>query len=234
MVKKRLSQWFRSRRNALLRWVITTAPRKGDELRILDVGGRADYWQRLGLDFLRQQNARVVILNRSTDELKVLDEGDDTLAYALGDACALDYPDDSFDLCHSNSVIEHVGSAHEMERFASETRRIAPSYFVQTPNYWFPIDPHYWLLPRIHWLPRTIRARLLLWLPLATSGRAKDLSGAIRLADSSHMLSRNQIGALFSDARLHAERFLLLFVKSFTAIRISTNFDPRHAGRTGT
>ena len=134
MLRQRLSQWFRSRRNALLRRVIAAAPRKGAELRILDVGGRADYWERLGLDFLHQQNARVVILNRSTDELRILDSGSDRLAYAVGDGCALDYADDSFDLCHSNSVIEHVGQAQDMERFAAETRRVAPSYFVQTPN----------------------------------------------------------------------------------------------------
>jgi len=47
------------------------------------------------------------------------------------------------------------------------------------------------------------------------------------------MLGRRQMRHLFSDARLHAERFLLFFVKSFTAIRIPTNFEPRHAGRTG-
>jgi hypothetical protein len=203
--------------------VITAAPRKGDELRILDVGGRADYWERLGLDFLRNQNARVVILNRSTDELRALQEGSDRLAYAVGDGCALDYPDNSFDLCHSNSVIEHVGQTYDMERFAAETRRVAPSYFVQSPNYWFPVDPHYWLLPGIHWLPRAIRARLLMWLPLATAGRARDFSTALRLADSSRMLGRGQMRCLFSDARLHAERFLLFFVKSFTAIRIPTH-----------
>lgn len=233
MLKQRLSQWFRSRRNALLRRVIAAAPRKGAELRILDVGGRADYWERLGLDFLHQQNARVVILNRSAEELRVREDGSDRLAYAVGDGCALAYPDDSFDLCHSNSVIEHVGQARDMERFAAETRRVATSYFVQTPNYWFPVDPHYWLLPGIHWLPRSIRARLLMHFPLATAGRAQDLPSAYRLADSSRMLGRRQMHHLFSDARLHAERFLLFFVKSFTAIRIPTNFDPRHAGRTG-
>jgi hypothetical protein len=220
MVKQRLSQRFRSRRNVLLRTVIAAAPRKGEELRILDIGGRADYWQRLGLEFLREQNARVVILNRSDEELRIVEEGIGVLAYALGNGCELDYPDDSFDLCHSNSVIEHVGLAADMERFAAETRRVAPSYFVQSPNYWFPVDPHFWLLPGIHWLPRPIRARMLLWFPLGTFGRAADLREAYRLADSSQMVSRSQMRFLFADARMHAERFLLFFVKSITAIRI--------------
>jgi hypothetical protein len=29
---------------------------------------------------------------------------------------------------------------------------VADRYFVQAPNWWFPVDPHY-LVPGIHWLP---------------------------------------------------------------------------------
>ncbi len=220
MTANSLSDRFRAGRDVRLRELIATAPRRGEELRILDLGGRADYWRWVGLDFLREQKVRIDILNLSVEEQRVQEEGEDVFTYVVGNACALDYGDDSYDLCHANSVIEHVGFAWDMERFAGEARRVAPAIFIQTPNYWFPVDPHFWKLPFIHWLPRPLRARLMLLLPLATVGRAPDLAAAYRFADSSLMLGKAQMRYLFPDARLVAERVLGLFAKSYTAIRL--------------
>lgn len=218
---QRLSDRFRARRDVLLRRVIALAPRQGETLRILDLGGRGVYWRRVGLDFLREQKVTVDILNLTTSEHQAAEEGGDVFSYVVGNACALDYADGSYDLCHANSVIEHVGLWRDMELFAGEVRRVAPAYFVQSPNFWFPVDPHYWRLPFQHWLPRPIRARLMEWLPLAHPGRrAADLAEAFTLVDSSRMLCRRQMAWLFPDAELHAERVLFL-PKSFTAVRQS-------------
>lgn len=219
MDKQSLSARFRSRRDVNLRQFLMNAPRRGEALRVLDLGGRANYWQRVGLDFLRAQKVRVDILNLSVEEQCVLAEGGDVLSYIVGDACALTAADDSYDVCHANSVIEHVGLSREMESFAAEVRRVAPAYYIQSPNFWFPVDPHFWKLPGFHWLPRAARARLLTYLPLAHSGRAPDLAAAYRAADSSNMLGKAQMRYLFPDAELVAERFAGLFAKSYTAIR---------------
>lgn len=214
-----LSERFRAGRDVLLREVIASAPRRGETLRVLDLGGRGVYWRRVGLDFLREHKVAIDILNLSEREHYTAEEGADVFSYVVGDACALPYADASYDLCHANSVIEHVGLWRDMERFAREVRRVAPAYFIQSPNFWFPVDPHYWRLPFQHWLPRPVRARLMEWLPLAHPGRrAADMAEAYTLVDASRMLTRRQMAWLFPDAELRAERLLFL-PKSYTAVR---------------
>jgi Methyltransferase domain len=61
----------------------------------------------------------------------------------VGDGCKLNIPDESYDIAHSNSVIEHVGSWERQKQFASEIRRVGKSFWVQTPAREFFIEPHY-------------------------------------------------------------------------------------------
>ena len=58
----------------------------------------------------------------------------------------------------SNSVIEHVPPQLQ-SKFAEEVARVATRYFVQTPNRYFPIEPHY-QLPLFQFLPKGIRKAL--------------------------------------------------------------------------
>ncbi len=69
----------------------------------------------------------------------------------------LPFADDEFDLVYCSSVIEHVPPARR-ERFAAELRRVGRGWFVQTPAFSFPIEPHA-LLPFAHWLPPALRKR---------------------------------------------------------------------------
>ena len=69
----------------------------------------------------------------------------------------LPFGDGEFDLAYSNSVIEHVAPAARA-RFAAEIRRVARGWWVQTPAYGFPVEPHA-LLPGAHWLPVGLRRR---------------------------------------------------------------------------
>lgn len=222
-MKDRLSHAFRSRRDEHLRQVLAECPRQGSQLRILDIGGRTAYWHRVGIDFLRGIDARITLLNLTADEIAVDASGGatgdtgDLFETAVGSGCALDYADGAFDLCHSNSVIEHVGLWRDMVAFAAETRRVAPAHYVQSPNFWFPIDPHFWGLPGYHWLPRPTRASLLRAFPLATGGRATDVGHGFEMVDAVRLLTRSQMRFLFPDSELTAERLFLL-PKSYTAV----------------
>lgn len=218
--KQRMSENFRRKRDKLLRGFITNAPRKKKTLEIIDLGGSAIYWKRVGHNFLREQNVFVNLVNLTEEELKVSSAPTDIFAYHIGNACKLDFADHSFDICHSNSVIEHVGGWRDMLDFAHEAQRVAPSLYIQTPNFWFPIDPHFASAPMIHWMPRPIRARLMEHFPIATAGKAKDPSTAFGFVDSSRLLTTRQMRALFPDSEIHFEKLAMLS-KSIIAIRTS-------------
>lgn len=219
-MRTRLSNRFRERRDAVLREVIAACPRRGATLRILDVGGRLAYWQRLGLGFLERENVHVTLANISEPELEPLDRAPPFFADVVANGCDLPFEDGAFDLCHSNSVIEHVGVWRQFVAFARETRRVGRSYYVQTPSFAFPIDPHFPAAPFFHWLPGPVRAALVRRLPLASGGRASDLANAYEIVDSSKLLTRGQMRHLFPEATLRAERFGFL-AKSYSAVYIA-------------
>ncbi len=125
-----------------------------------------------------------------------------------GDGTALEYPDRSFDVAFSNSVIEHVPPGQQAA-FASEIARVATSYFVQTPNYWFPIEPH-WQLPLVQFLP--VRARKALNRRFSFGFMPRGHFCEINL------LSVRQMKRLFPDAEIHRERVAGL-TKSIIAVR---------------
>ncbi|RDC59691.1 hypothetical protein HME9302_00883 [Alteripontixanthobacter maritimus] len=193
-----LSYKLRSRRDRFLRKFLVNNGR-----RILDLGGTAHYWRRVGLNFLNENGFTVTIVNLEANDL-----GTGPFKMLVGDATQLDLPDGSFDIVHSNSVIEHVGGQAEIAAFACETRRLAPAHYVQTPNFWFPIDPHFWKFPGFHWLPESVRARLLQKFSIATAGRIGDYQKALHAVRGTRLLSIDQCKALFPESKLTTEKFL--------------------------
>jgi hypothetical protein len=206
---KSLSTKFRRRRDIRLRGLIGSISSRLGAVRILDMGGTVEYWQRVGFEFLRDQNANVTLLNVRDSALTEVGSAHDIFCKHIGDACRLiDFADGQFDLAHSNSVIEHVQTWSNMKAFASETRRVAKHYYVQTPYFWFPIDPHYYRMPLFHWLPRPTRARLLNLLPISSHwGRIKGVDLAFEVVDDARLLDARQFRFLFPEATIIYERF---------------------------
>jgi len=105
------------------------------------------------------------------------------IAYFQGDACALPFADQSFDVVFSNAVIEHVGDIHRQRLFVSEALRVGHRVFLTTPNRWFPIEVHT-RLPLVHWLPKD------------AADRAYDLAGR-GWARENHLLGSGELRRLF-------------------------------------
>lgn len=178
-----------------------------DTTKIIDLGGLPFNWS-----FLRSR-PRVILANI---------EGEpgahgqfETIVY---DGTFVPFSDDTFDISYSNSVIEHVGGPEAVLRFAGEIRRLAPSYYVQTPNKWFFIEPHF-MCAFFHWFPRPIKRKLLLYLtPWAWISKPTQeyVDWAI---DNIRLLSVYDMRALFPDATIVRERFLGM-TKSIIAMKL--------------
>jgi len=187
----------------------------GDRFRILDTGGRPRYWEMLPSDLRPKVN--ISILNLGNEVSNFIDPSNDLrVDYEVGDACDLPHEDNAFDLVHSNSVIEHVGSYERMQRFAEEVRRVGRGYFVQTPSFWFPIEPHYGV-PLVHWLPDPMRVCLHTRMRVGFKPRCS-FPEALAQVDGTKIITRWQMSRLFRDAEIHNERFAFV-TKSLIALR---------------
>lgn len=220
--QSRLSASFRRKRSALLRdFIAGEAARRGlPKVRIIDVGGSLAFWKTVGLAFLREKRVHLTIVNHHESEFKP-DSSFADADYIVGDARELQFADNEFDIAHSNSVVEHVGAFTDMMRFAGEIRRIAPAYYVQTPYFWFPVDPHFYRLPAVHWMPPPLQMALMSRFQLGFSAAAKDPEVAARLYESRQLLDRKQFRHLFPDGEHRFERASGL-PKSMIAYRSSS------------
>ena len=167
--------------------------------RVLDVGGTHDNW------LLAPVRPQVTLLN---NERTPLDRSTvpPEFTYLVGDGCQLPFPDSSFDVVYSNSVIEHLGCWEQQVRFAHEVRRVGRSFYVQTPNRRFPVEPHVVGLA-VHWIPRERRAPYLRYLSLHGLIHRRPLSEYQAFVDEVAMLSEEDMRALFPDAAIEAESF---------------------------
>ena len=205
---------MRKRRSQLLLPMILEVFREKGEVEIIDVGGTRTYWNIIPVDVLRAQNVKITIVNFPDTEM-IFD--DPIFSFVAGDGRNLsNFDDNAFDIAHSNSVLEHVGNWEDMRQFAGEIARVGRKYFVQTPSFWFPIEPHC-MTPFFHWLPISIRIQLVLRFELGHWKKATNLSEAKRIVESAQLLTVKKMRAIFSDAIIHTE--WLLFPKSHIAIR---------------
>lgn len=206
---------FRARRFAQVQKLIQSILDEQGHAEILDLGGTETYWL-VGEEFIRSNRDRLHITMVNTERQKV---GQSALFTSVTGS-ATDprlFAGRRFDLVHSNSVIEHVGRWQDMQAFAANTRRLAPRYYMQTPNYWFAYEPHF-RFPGFQYLPERVRAEMIMRFRLGFFSRVGSLEEARDIIEHHRLVSTRQVRKLFPDARIAHEKVFGLN-KSIIAVR---------------
>jgi hypothetical protein len=171
---------------------------------VLDVGGTCETWRMIPV------RPRVTLLNILNYERQ------DGLSFVKGDACALPFASNSFEVAFSNSVIEHLTTWERQQEFAKEITRVGRTYFVQTPNYWFPFEPHF-LTPLFQFLPKKWRKLLAPRFTVRALVEKQTKEGTDRMVEEIRLLTCKDLKLLFPRGRILRERFMG-FTKSFMVI----------------
>lgn len=186
---------------------------------LLDVGGLPGTWTARP-----QILKRIDCLNLHAGAWNSDSHPDHRITTIVGDGCALNFENDSYDIVFSNSVIEHVGDWEHQKAFAKEAMRVGKKLWIQTPSFWCPLEPHF-LAPFVHWLPVQIRRRVLRWFT-PWGWLSKPTQNKIdQTIAFTQLLSKKQFMALFPDCHIITERLFGIFPKSYIAYRINSKMD---------
>ena len=181
--------------------------------KILDVGGFENSLEILDKGFC--DNNEITILNIENVELL-----NKKFKFVLGDATDPGlFPEKSFDIIYCNSVIEHAGDSEQRKILSDNIRKWSHNYFVQTPNFYFPMEPHF-LMPFFQFLPIKLRAYLLNRFSLGYFSKEKNYEDALKIVTSVRLLKKKELLRIFPGAKILKERFLF-----FTKSLIAHNFD---------
>lgn len=188
-------------RNARFEVFAGLADRLEKPIQIIDIGGTADYWRQRG--WAGRDGVHITVVNLGAEPSERAN-----IVVRAGDATKLnEFPDQSFDIAYSNSVIEHLSTIENQQAMAREMRRVAKCYWVQTPNFWFPIEPHFHV-PGWQWMPKSLRVRLLMSYRCGWRGPVNERVIAEQLVDEVRLMTTNELTALFPGAEIWRERFM--------------------------
>jgi hypothetical protein len=208
--EKSISNHFRRKRFDILKRVIDNLPKP---VKILDVGGTQNYWEQMGI--LKSSQLLITILNIEEIEIKY-----PNFTFVKGDARDLkNFNDKEFDIVFSNSVIEHLADLDNQRKMADEIKRVGKSYIVQTPNYYFPIEPHF-LIPLFQFYPEFLKIFLLTHFEIGWFEKQDSKEKARFILKNINLLKKREIQKLFPASTVMKEKIFFL-TKSFIIVNLS-------------
>jgi len=174
---------------------------------LLDIGGKINFWENRGL--AGNNDYKITVLNIEKEKSNY-----SNINCLIGDATNLNqFKNKSFDIVHSNSVIEHLYNFENQKKMVSEIMRVGKKHIVQTPNKYFFLEPHY-LLPFFDIIPKKLKYFILTKTKLSRL-KKWDKKFASQYIEEIRLLSLKEMKELFPNSKIYFEKFLGMN-KSFT------------------
>jgi hypothetical protein len=190
-------------------------PLSGQPISILDAGGSADYWKERGL--VGDERFSISVLNLEGGAAGFGEGRYPGIIEIAGDATKLMdiFSPRQFDIVFSNSLIEHVGDARRQRAMADGVRQVGDAFWVQAPNYYSPLEPHFLSPLCPPYMPEWIR---VIGARISPRGNGTTWRKARQELDSIRLLRDGELEAMFPDAEIVPER-VYGFVKSWMVLR---------------
>ena len=192
-------------------------PYQNRRLRVIDLGGSPGFWTNQPEDWT--EHWKITLANPG----KIEDGPKDKFERLSLGAEEIDPSTlrEKFDLIFSNSMIEHVGRWSTKLQIANSIIASGVPYFVQTPYYWFPLEPHF-LIPGFQWMPRPVRHYLISRKSrIFRTCYFHDYHKLHGVLEETEMLTERDLRELFPSAHIQRERLLGL-TKSLVAYQLES------------
>lgn len=203
--KQSISHQYRTKRFEFFKKLLNRLPKP---ISILDIGGTVEFWKAMEFE---EDNVTITLLNieppPNVDYPFYTMQGNATNLSSVANA--------AYDIVFSNSVIEHLYTWENQQKMAAEVQRVGKYHFIQTPNYWFPIEPH-WVFPFFQYMPKSLRIWLTQHANLGHIGKKANLEDAKKQVEEIKLITKTEMKLLFPQSTLYKEQFMG-FNKSFTA-----------------
>src|SRR3990172_6164144 len=190
-----LANRLRRKRFKLFLDIIKDIPKP---VNILDAGGTESFWKMMKLTDPGDVKVTIINIENAVTTLP-------NFSYIKADARSLTmFSNNQFDIVFSNSVIEHVGGYDDQQKMAQEIMRVGKRYFVQTPNYYFPFEPHF-MFPLFQFLPYGVKIFLLTKFNLGWFKKCNTKYEANALLKSVKLMRKKDLKKIFPLAKIYTE-----------------------------
>ena len=195
---------FRKKRAKFIKKIISFIYEENNSCKIIDLGGTEEFWNIIDTNFLYENNVQITLINLHPYVVK----NKQIFKIHHMDFFSLnpkDFP--KYDLSFSNSVIEHLGNYENQKKFANLHTMIAKYYYCQTPNKYFPIEPHF-MIPFFQHLPKKLQVILMINFKLGNFDKNISKKKALNYLNEIKLLSKKDLLSLFPNANCVTEKFM--------------------------